>query len=94
MNHQHSIGVTPRVCKSPFFDSALAAGAKGVTVYNHMLMPTYYETPEADYWQLMTNVTIWDVGCERQVEITGITQKLVGIEILGEPLSGNTHHKL
>lgn len=71
MNHQHIIGVTPRVRKSPFFDSALAAGAKGVTVYNHMLMPTYYESPEADYWQLMTNVTIWDVGCERQVEITG-----------------------
>lgn len=71
MNHQYIIGVTPRVRRSPFFESAVRAGAKGVTVYNHMLMPTYYETPEADYWQLMTNVTMWDVGCERQVEITG-----------------------
>lgn len=25
----------------------------------------------ADYWRLVKNVTLWDVACERQVEITG-----------------------
>ena len=29
-----------------------------------------YKGVEADYWDLK-RVSIWDVGCERQVEITG-----------------------
>ncbi len=36
-----------------------------------MLMPTIYESRLADYWSLVNNVTLWDVACERQVEITG-----------------------
>lgn len=65
------IGVVQRTRQSPFYESTLRAGAKGFTVYNHMLMPIYYESPEADYWYLMKNVTLWDVACERQVEIMG-----------------------
>lgn len=66
-----SLGISQRLRKSPFFDATMRWGAKGFTVYNHMLMPCYYESPEADYWKLVTNVTLWDVACERQVEITG-----------------------
>lgn len=36
-----------------------------------MLMPIFYESPEADYWHLMQNVTMWDVSVERQVELSG-----------------------
>jgi aminomethyltransferase len=36
-----------------------------------MYLPLYYEDPVADYWRLVTDVTLWDVACERQVEITG-----------------------
>ena len=71
MNHLPLMGIVQRTRKSPFFEGAVRMGAKAFTVYNHMLMPLYYESSEADYWQLMTNVTMWDVGCERQVEITG-----------------------
>ncbi len=60
-----------RTRKSPFYQATRRAGATGFTVYNHMLMPTWYESPEADYWQLVTNVTVWDVACERQVQIRG-----------------------
>ena len=65
------LSIGPRVRKSPYFDATLRYGAKAFTVYNHMYMPTVYTDPIAEYWQLVTNVTLWDVGCERQVEITG-----------------------
>lgn len=65
------IGIVQRTRQSPFYAGTIRAGVKGFSVYNHMLMPIYYESPEADYWHLMKNVTLWDVGCERQVEITG-----------------------
>lgn len=65
------IGLTRRTRPSPFFEATRRYGAKAYTVYNHMLMPIWYETPEADYWHLINNVTVWDVAGERQVELTG-----------------------
>jgi len=41
------------------------------SVYNHMYHPRHYGDPVAEYWQLLDGVTLWDVGVERQVEITG-----------------------
>ncbi len=66
-----AIGIVQRTRKSPFFDATQQAGVQGFTVYNHMLMPIFYDSPEADYWHLMNNVSMWDVAAERQVEITG-----------------------
>lgn len=42
-----------------------------MSVYNHMMLPAYIEGVEADYWNLVEGVSVWDVGAERQVEITG-----------------------
>jgi len=43
-----------------------------------MLLPTEFESLEADYWHLCEHVQVWDVGVERQVEIKGPdAQKLV-----------------
>jgi aminomethyltransferase len=70
-NSAPALTISPRVRKSPYFDATLRSGAKAFTVYNHMYMPTVYTDPVSEYWQLVTNVTLWDVGCERQVEITG-----------------------
>jgi aminomethyltransferase len=36
-----------------------------------MLIPTLYDDDETEYWHLLNHVTLWDVGVERQVEITG-----------------------
>jgi glycine cleavage system aminomethyltransferase T len=41
------------------------------SVYNHTYHPRHYGDPEGEYWHLLEKVTIWDVGVERQVEITG-----------------------
>jgi glycine cleavage system aminomethyltransferase T len=65
------IAIGPRVRKSPFFEATRRYGVKSFTVYNHMYMPTGYSTPEEEYWSLIRDVTVWDVSCERQIEITG-----------------------
>ena len=65
------INFGPRVRKSPFFDATLRAGCKAYSVYNHMYMPLYYESPVDDFWNLVNGVTLWDVAVERQVQISG-----------------------
>ena len=65
------IGRTPRIRPSPYFDATVKAGLKGVTVYNHMILPTEFSGMADEYDALVNDVTIWDVGSERQVEIEG-----------------------
>ncbi len=65
------ISIGPRVRKSPFFDATLRYGAEAFTVYNHVYMPTTYGNDERDYWSLVNDVTLWDVTCQRQIEISG-----------------------
>jgi aminomethyltransferase len=67
----YKFSMVQRTRRTPFFESTVKAGVQGFTIYNHMTMPTFYESPEADYWHLINNVSMWDVACERQVEITG-----------------------
>ena len=61
----------PRIRKSPFFEATRRYGCKAFTVYNHMYMPLYYESQEADFWHLVERVTLWDVAVERQVQVAG-----------------------
>lgn len=60
-----------RLRRSPFFAATQRHGAKGYTVYNHMLFPICFADLEEEYWHLLNHVTLWDVSVERQVEITG-----------------------
>jgi aminomethyltransferase len=60
-----------RVRRSPFFDATQRYGCWGYTVYNHMFLPIGYDDLEKEYWKLLTDVSIWDVSVERQVEIKG-----------------------
>ncbi|WP_171176245.1 dimethylsulfoniopropionate demethylase [Ruegeria sp. HKCCD8929] len=60
-----------RVRKTPFSVGVEAAGVGGYTVYNHMLLPTFFESVEADCAHLKRHVQVWDVSCERQVQIKG-----------------------
>jgi aminomethyltransferase len=66
-------GITPsaRLRPSPFFEATLKAGVCAFTTYNHMLMPTSYGQPEAEYWRLLNGVSQWDVAVERQVQLQG-----------------------
>jgi glycine cleavage system aminomethyltransferase T len=57
--------------RSPFFDATRRAGCSAYDVYNHMLLPAYYDDPEAEYWALINHVTVWDVAVERTVQVSG-----------------------
>lgn len=60
-----------RLRRTPYFEATQRYGAKGYTVYNHMLFPIRFDALEAEYWKLVNEVTLWDVGVERQIEIRG-----------------------
>ncbi|MBD0866311.1 MAG: dimethylsulfoniopropionate demethylase [Rhodobacteraceae bacterium] len=60
-----------RIRRTPFSRAVEAAGAKAYTVYNRMLLPTVFDSIEADYHHLKKHVQVWDVSCERQVELRG-----------------------
>ena len=62
---------SPRVRKSPYFNSTLKYGAQAFSVYNHMYMPASYQGATEDYKNLLNGVQLWDVGVERQVQIKG-----------------------
>ena len=70
-NTSSAISFGSRVRKSPFFKSTIEDGAKSFTIYNHMYMPTAYRGTFEEYNSLVKDVTMWDVACERQIEITG-----------------------
>ncbi|WP_050927743.1 dimethylsulfoniopropionate demethylase [Aestuariivita boseongensis] len=65
------ISPSRRLRRTPFSDGVEAAGVSAYTVYNRMLLPTVFESVEADYRHLKDHVQVWDVACERQVELRG-----------------------
>jgi dimethylsulfoniopropionate demethylase len=70
--------ISSRTRSTPFSSRVEACGVKAYSVYNHMLLPLIFRSLEEDYWHLCEYVQVWDVSCQRQVEITGPdTQKLV-----------------
>ena len=60
-----------RLRRTPFSRRVEAAGAAAYTVYNHMLLASFFRSVEEDYAHLKRAVQVWDVSCERQVEIVG-----------------------
>jgi aminomethyltransferase len=64
---------SPEYRRSPYFDATVRDGAVNWDLYNHMLLPMFYEQREyeEDYWQNVERAGLWDVSVERQVEITG-----------------------
>ena len=66
-----SISFSRRLRSTPFTAGVEAAGVKGYTNYNHMLLPTVFDSLENDYRHLKDHVQVWDVSCERQVELVG-----------------------
>jgi dimethylsulfoniopropionate demethylase len=65
------LAISRRTRSTPFASRVEAAGVQAYTVYNHMLLPTSFRGVEADYWHLRKSVQVWDVACERQVEVAG-----------------------
>jgi len=66
------LNMSRRIRRTPYTDSVEQLGVRGFSVVNHMLLPKAFQpTVEEDYWHLREHVQIWDVSCQRQVEITG-----------------------
>jgi glycine cleavage system aminomethyltransferase T len=57
--------------RSPFFDATRRAGCTAYDIYNHMLLPGYYDDPDVEYRHLNEGVVVWDVGVERTVQVSG-----------------------
>ena len=56
---------------SPFYDAVVGEGMVTAMPYNRMILPTSYGRPDEEYWRIINGVSMWDVGCERQVELKG-----------------------
>jgi dimethylsulfoniopropionate demethylase len=65
------ISPSRRIRRTMFSEGVEAAGVKAYTVYNHMLLPTVFKSVQEDYHHLKEAVQVWDVSCERQVELRG-----------------------
>jgi glycine cleavage system aminomethyltransferase T len=71
VNEHPEILLYTRIRKSPFFYASRRHGVAMYSVYNHTYHPRHYGDPVEEYWHLLNGVTLWDVGVEKQVEITG-----------------------
>ncbi len=73
MSHpmKKAFGFGTQIRKSPFFDATVRWGATDFSVYNHMYIPRSFGDPEQNFWNLVNDAILCDVGVERQVEITG-----------------------
>ena len=69
---KNSAEATQRIRRTPYTSRVDAAGVSSYSVYNHMLLPTVFESVEADYEHLVNFVQVWDVSCQRQVELQGV----------------------
>ncbi len=65
------IAISRRLRSTPFTSRVNAAGVKAYTVYNHMLLANNFRGVEQDYWHLRQHVQVWDVSCERQIQLKG-----------------------
>lgn len=70
-NNTANFGFGTQIRKSPFFDATVRWGVAGFSVYNHMYIPRDFGDPEQNFWNLVNDAILCDVGVERQVEITG-----------------------
>ena len=66
-----ALSISRRTRLTPFTERVTEAGVKAYTVYNHMLLPTVFRSVMEDYEHLAEHVQVWDVSCERQVELQG-----------------------
>ena len=57
--------------RSPYFEATVRAGCKAYDVYNHTLLPGYYDDPNVEYEHLISAVVVWDVGAEWTIEVRG-----------------------
>ena len=69
---QSGLNMSRRIRRTPYTDRVEAHGVRGFSVVNQTLLPkAFAASVEEDYWHLREHVQIWDVACQRQVEVKG-----------------------
>ncbi len=72
MESNIKLNMSRRIRRTPFTNKVEECGVSDFTVVNHMLLPKGFKNSiEEDYWHLSQHVQIWDVSCQRQVQIKG-----------------------
>ena len=67
-----ALAISRRNRRTPYTDRIEALGVQGYSIVNHTLLPKAFgRTVEEEYWHLRTSVQLWDVSCQRQVEVRG-----------------------
>lgn len=69
--NQPILSLVSRTRRTPFSNRVDASGVKSYTVYNHTLLSTSFISAEEDCKHLKQAVQIWDVSCQKQVELLG-----------------------
>ena len=66
------LNMSRRIRRTPYTNRVEQHGVSDFTVVNHMLLPKGFKnTVEEDYLHLSKEVQMWDVSCQRQVQICG-----------------------
>ena len=64
--------VSRRQRATPYTSRVEALGVSGFSIVNHTILPKGFQrTVAEDYWHLKSSVQLWDVGCQRQVQLRG-----------------------
>ena len=72
MSSVPGLAISRRIRRTPFTEQVEALGVQGYSIVNHTLLPKAFgRSIEEDYWHLKKHVQLWDVSCQRQVEIRG-----------------------
>lgn len=60
-----------RIKTTPYTSRNEEAGVLKYTVYNRTLIPTVFKSLQEDYFHLTKYVQLWDVSCQKVIEIRG-----------------------
>ncbi|OED41420.1 dimethylsulfoniopropionate demethylase [Chromatiales bacterium (ex Bugula neritina AB1)] len=67
------LAVSRRLRSTPYTPRIEALGVSDYSIVNHTVLPKGFgRSTQEDYWHLREHVQLWDVSCQRQVEIKGV----------------------
>lgn len=66
------LAVSRRQRSTPYTPRVEALGVSDYSIVNHTILPKGFgRSVEEDYWHLKEHVQLWDVSCQRQVQLQG-----------------------
>ena len=68
---EYRLTLSRRIKSTPFTSRNELNGVKAYTVYNKTLLPTIFNSMIDDYYHLLEYVQLWDVSCQKIIQIKG-----------------------